>query len=176
MLLNYNGKYLKTQKHLSDQGRKAVFSLKSKVSSLNLNIVTQLNLFDTYISNILCYGSEIWGFHKASNIEKVQLDYCKKLLGGKQCTTNVMIYFELGRYPLIYNRMYRILKYWFKLLSTNNCILRACYIDQLKNFSDNKNSWIYSVKQLVFSLGLNVFWYNQENLIDSYSLLMFIEE
>ena len=65
----------------------------------------------------MIYGVSI----KLQILKKNQLDYCKNLLVVKQYTTNVVIYFELGRYPLIYNRMYRILKYWLKLLSTNNC-------------------------------------------------------
>jgi len=32
-----------------------------------------LSLFDTYISSVLCYGCEIWGFHKAPDIEKVHV-------------------------------------------------------------------------------------------------------
>ena len=27
--------------------------------------------FDTYVGSILNYGAEIWGFHKATDIEKV---------------------------------------------------------------------------------------------------------
>lgn len=140
-----------------------------------MNIFTYLNLFDTYISSILCYGSEIWGFHKAPNIEKIQLDFCKNLLGVKQCTTNVMVYYELGRFPLIYLRMYKIVKYWFKILSTDNCILKNCYMEQLQTFCENKNSWIYQLKQLLFRLGLNDMWYNQDNLIVDNNLLLFVK-
>ena len=175
VFLSYYGKFAKTQKHLAEQGRKAVFGLKSKVSSFYLNIFTYLNLFDTYISSILCYGSEIWGFHKAPNIEKIQLDFCKNLLGVKQCTTNVMVYYELGRFPLIYLRMYKIVKYWFKILSTDNCILKNCYMEQLQTFCENKNSWIYQLKQLLFRLGLNDMWYNQDNLIVDNNLLLFVK-
>ena len=175
VLLNFNGKFVKAQKHLAEQSRKAVFGLKSKVSSLYLNVFTYLNLFDTYISSILCYGCEIWGFHKAPNIEKIQLDFCKNILGVKQCTTNVMVYFELGRYPLIYFRMYKIVKYWLKLLSTSNCILKNCYREQLYNFCNIRSSWIYQLQQLLFNLGLNEIWYNQDNLIIDTNLLLFVK-
>jgi len=37
-----------------------------------------------------------WGVNKGANIEKVHLDFCKRLLGARKNTTNVLIYFELG--------------------------------------------------------------------------------
>ena len=58
-----------------------------------------LSLFDTYISSVLCYGCEVWGFHKSPEIERVHIEYCKRILNVKTRTSNVMTYYELGRYP-----------------------------------------------------------------------------
>ena len=55
-----------------------------------------LELFDK-ISPILCYGSEVWGFNKRKNIEKVHLQFCKRRSAAKHCTQNDFIYGELGR-------------------------------------------------------------------------------
>ena len=45
-------------------------------------------------------------------------------------------------------------------------------MEQLQTFCENKNSWIYQLKQLLFRLGLNDMWYNQDNLwIISYCCL-----
>jgi len=82
-----------------------------------------LSLFDCYVGSILSYGSAVWGYHKGDNIEKVHLDFCKRLLCVKKSTCNIMIYAELGRHPLRYIRIYNMIKYRCKLLSTNNCIL-----------------------------------------------------
>ena len=46
---------------------------------------------------VLLYGSEIWGFHKAVDIEEVQLLFRKKILHLKRNTANYFIYGELGR-------------------------------------------------------------------------------
>ena len=40
-----------------------------------LNVETSLSLFDTYISSVLQYASEIWGNHRSNCVEKVQLDF-----------------------------------------------------------------------------------------------------
>ena len=78
VLLHFNCKFFITQKHCADQGRKAMFSVRKNTSSLFLNMYTMLSLFDTYVNSILMYGAEIWGVHKAPQIEKVHLDFCKK--------------------------------------------------------------------------------------------------
>lgn len=71
MLLNFNGKYLKTQKHVEEQGEKALFAnsntLRKKPNAL----------FYTNFHTILSYACEVCGSHKASDIEKVQLRFCK---------------------------------------------------------------------------------------------------
>ena len=41
----------------------------------------------------------------------MHLKCCKQLLGVKQTTQNDFVYGELGRYPLIVHRQYRIIKF-----------------------------------------------------------------
>lgn len=48
-------------------------------------------------------------------------------------------------------------------------------MEQLQTFCENKNSWIYQLKQLLFRLGLNDMWYNQDNLIVDNNLLLFVK-
>ena len=92
-----------------------------------MNYCTLLSLFDTYVGSVANYACEVWGFHKAPDIEKLQLDFCKNILGVRRSTPNVMIYYELGRFPMLITRKLRILKYWCKLMQTENCILKSCY-------------------------------------------------
>ena len=35
------------------------------------NIQTLCSIFDTFVNSILLWGSEIWGFHRAQDVEKV---------------------------------------------------------------------------------------------------------
>lgn len=83
MLFNYNGKFKKTQIHVANQGRKAYFSICSKLKNHAFNISTQCSIFDTYINSILGYASEIWGHHKAPEVEKVHTNFCKKCSWSK---------------------------------------------------------------------------------------------
>jgi hypothetical protein len=56
LLLNYNGVFTNTQKMLSNQGKKAVFSFFSKIQDDYFNTETLLSLFDTYVNSIVNYG------------------------------------------------------------------------------------------------------------------------
>ena len=55
------------------------------------------------------------------------MKFCKRILNVRQSTCNAVVYAELGRYPLFINRYVQILKYWFKLKSTENIILKTVY-------------------------------------------------
>ena len=132
MIFNYNGKFIITQKHVADQGRKALFAINSVLKHCNFNVKTKCAVFDTYINSILSCGSEVWGFHKAPDIEKIHLTYLKTILGVKKSCSNSLVYFELGRFPLYITRKLKIIKYWLKLRSSDNCILKACYDEMIK--------------------------------------------
>jgi hypothetical protein len=161
--LNYNNKFNVTEKTLSEQGRKACLALYSNTKGHCLNQETRLSLFDCYVNSILSYASEVWGANKGLNIEKVHLEYCRQLLGVKKSTNKVMIYSELGIYPLQYIRTYNIIKYWCKLLKTDNTILKCCYEYQFECAeNDVEHTWAYFVKKTLFNLGFNDVWSNQE--------------
>jgi len=74
----------------------------------------KIDLFDKLILPILNYGSEVWGCVKRSTVERVHLQFLKRLFDVKRNTQNDFIYGEVGRakYQTCY---YYIMKYWLKL-------------------------------------------------------------
>ncbi|MES9883146.1 MAG: reverse transcriptase family protein [Sedimenticola sp.] len=164
IMLNYNGKFNTTQKHLAEQARKAQFNLMKVIKQSNFNVTTMLDLFDTYLAPILNYGSELWGTNKAPEIERVHTSFIKRILGVKRSASNAMVYNEVARMPLYLTRCNRIVKYWTKLLSTNNCILKSLYEDMLQDCEANTtgHNWLRSVKDILLKLGMNEFWISQE--------------
>lgn len=125
-------------------------------------VETQINVFDTYVKSVLCYGAEIWGFHKGPDVERVHINFCKRILGVRKNTCNSAVYYELGRIPLDIYRKRRILKYWLKLRKSNNCILSACYQDMV----ENKDPWVMSKINEMYTLGLaDLFHSNQKDSI-----------
>ena len=41
MLFNYNGKFTQTQRHVAEQGRKALFAISSTLKNFNFNLETK---------------------------------------------------------------------------------------------------------------------------------------
>ena len=173
ILLKYNGTFNSTQKTLSNQGKKAVFNLFSKIQDDYFNTETLLSLFDTYIASIVNYGCEVWGSHKAPDIETVHLQFLKRILKVKNSTANYMVYFELGRLPLYVQRYCRMIKYWCKLLKTENCILQNCYKEMYESSlvkPNDKLNWSCKIRDLLCNNGFNYVWLSQ-NVINEDGLI-----
>ena len=85
------------QQALSRQALKTIFTLNKYVRKfVNLKPKHVLDLFDKLIRPILNYSAEVWGFTNSMIIERVHLQFCKRLLGVNQCTQNDFIYGDLG--------------------------------------------------------------------------------
>ena len=78
-----------------------------------------LKLFDTYISPILLYGSEVWGPYlninytnwESTPIEKLHKQYIKRLLGVNRSTTNILTRAETSRNTLMAPILIRNINY-----------------------------------------------------------------
>ena len=123
------GSFHEAQASLAGQSRKAIFKMNRLLFKFSdIGPKHRLELFDKLILPILNYGCEIWGFNTALQIERVHLKFCKSVLKVKQSTQNDFIYGELGRRTLITNRLFRIIKYWFKILeSRENKYIKLIY-------------------------------------------------
>ena len=64
------------------------------------------------------YGCEVWGFGDLSAIEKVHTDFMKYILHVKISTPHVMLYGELGRFPISVTIKKQVISFWSKLLLT----------------------------------------------------------
>ena len=118
VLFSSNGLFTQAQCKLADQANKAVFTLYKRINTFkNLKTSVCIDLFDKFISPILIYSSEVWGFHKAKEIEQVHLNFCKRLLHVKRTTQNDFVNGELGWYPMYIFRFCRIISYWLKIIT-----------------------------------------------------------
>ncbi len=159
------GSFAEATNTLSGQATKAVFQLnKYLYKFVDIPVKHILDLFDKLIVPILNYGSEVWGFTKANNIERVQLCFCKKLLGVKQCTQNDFVYGELGRSSMLVRRYYIIIKYWLKLCSSSdikyNKLVYELLVHDVQQYPAKAN-WASRVRDLISSLGLGYAWIQQ---------------
>ena len=70
LLFNYNGNFCQGRNKLVDQAQKDMYALYRKNYNLAIPVDLQLKLYDSLVTPILLYSSEIWGFECISNIEK----------------------------------------------------------------------------------------------------------
>ena len=157
-VFNYTGSFSLNQEYLSGKAIKALNVLLSHCKHIPLNPKTLCQLFDAFVGSILCYSCEVRGNCKTKHIERIHLKFLKRILKVKLNTCSNGIYGELGRYPLYVNRFTRIIKYWCKLLKTENSILKKVYENMLIDCNNGKNNWVTKVKSLLCNYGFtNVF-------------------
>jgi hypothetical protein len=80
LLFNYNGNFCQGRNKLVDQAQKDMYALYRKNYNLAIPVDLQLKLYDSLVTPILLYSSEIWGFECISNIEKkIICNFAKEL-------------------------------------------------------------------------------------------------
>ena len=89
IVFSTGGSFSDSQNALSGPALKAI---------TNISVRHRLDLFDKLISPILNYANQVWRFIQGSSIERVHLQFCKRLLGVKRTIQNEFVFGELGRY------------------------------------------------------------------------------
>ena len=164
---NYNGNFCTARKKLLDQAQKSLFALYRKIKNISIPLDLQLKLFDSLVSPILLYSCEIWGFENTDNIEKMHLQFCKRILKVRNSTPNYMVYGELGRFPLKTIIKQRMVLFWNSLLSNDNKLSSIMYRLMLKlhDVQPQKFKWISFVKYILDDCGLSFIWNDQIPMI-----------
>ena len=110
---------------------------------------------------------------KAQDIERVHTMFLKRVLGVKRSTSNDLVYCETGRIPLAVNRQFKMLKYWVKLLKTDNCILKHLYLNMFHaNSKYNVPDWLSEIRSVLISIGMNDVWETQT--VENEKLFLFV--
>ncbi|KAK3087181.1 hypothetical protein FSP39_002749 [Pinctada imbricata] len=159
IVFDSSGNFTQAKLNMNERGNKALFKLKSVIDRDFLSPKISLDLFDKTVKPVCLYGSEIWGsvtmknnsaydFVKSSctklPIEKINIAFCKWLLGVNKYASVFGALGELGRYPLILDVLKGTIRYWLKLQEKrktksliNDCLCEAELID-----INNGHSWI----------------------------------
>ena len=78
MVFFSGGSFSENQNKIAGQAQKAIFSVQKMLDDIKCDMYC--DLFDKLITPILCYGSELWGFNRGDTIERVHLQFLKKIL------------------------------------------------------------------------------------------------
>ena len=127
------------------------------------------HLFDVLIKLIITYGSEIWGMfnpwsskyrngivsfdqiYSKCPAEKLHLKFCKFIFGVHSKTTNIAVLSELGRFPLYFNIIKSMLRYYDRLQKSQSIfpLLFDSFEESKTLHNMKKVSWYTSVHSLI---------------------------
>ena len=80
-----------------------------------------------------------------------------------------------GRYPLYSSRYLRILKYWFRLIQTDNISMQTVYKIPYEDCLKGNKRCVSNVKKLLYDYGFNYVVDNQAVVNEVVFLSMFIQ-
>ena len=169
-----SGKFKVGIDNVLHKGQRALFKMLCNIDdfdSMYPNI--QLSLFYSLVASVLSYGCEVWGFAEAKKIETCHLSFLKHMLKVKKSTPNCFIYKECNKYPLYFDRIFRIINFWLKIIALDdNEPLKVIYyttieINQSNSF-DKSNLWAINVRNILFKYGFGYIWETQNLGVDKF--------
>ena len=113
VVLSSGDSFIKATRTLSGKATKSLLQITKDKEVL---VGVMFGLFSSFVTPILNYVCEVWGFIRADNIERVHRKFCKWVLNVKPSTSNLALYGEVGRFPLLLCRQSPIVNFFFKLI------------------------------------------------------------
>ena len=140
-----------------------MFAIYKKIRNRNIPIDVQLKLFDSLVEPVLLYGSEVSGYENLENLERVHLQFCKRILNLRLSTPNFMVYGELGRHPLNIWVQLRMISFWCKPIQNENKLsgIRYKLMFNLQMNADYDFRWIFHIRSVFDRTGLRYIFSNQ---------------
>jgi hypothetical protein len=157
--------------YAQEQAKKCMFAVLRKTSNLGLHNLTPrvaMQIYDTYISPVLEYGAEIWGFgnnKETTSLEKIQLQFLKIILGVKKSTSTLALYGETGRFPIALRFKVKQAKYWARImgLPADN-IVKLAYNTLRELDACGYDNWVTNIRLMLETRNLNCHWEAQESV------------
>ena len=170
--LSNNGELKTAQSILKTKAMRAFFGLKRTVIRSKLSHKALTTLFDSLIKPIILYGAPLWtptsainksiiNMCRTGNIshlqnfiskinrsipEKIHLSFLKWSLGVHRKSSNVGVWGETGRYPLIYTSIRLTLNYYKRLLNISKTSFVSAALKEQKSL---KLQWFKNVAPLL---------------------------
>jgi hypothetical protein len=122
-------------------------------------------LFDAQVKPMMLYAAEVWGYAHLNTIETVHMFACKRFLNVNIRTPNIMVYGDLGRYPLYVDSTLYVIRYWLKLqkmaLSRIPKQVYTMWCNRIlgrEGDANERHNWAYAVKQCLDLHGFSHVW------------------
>jgi hypothetical protein len=135
----------------------------SKALSEGLSLKAAETIWWSMIVPVLNFGAELWGSAKCKEVEAVQLEVGKRLLGVSRKMASPVVRGELGWWSMRAQRDMKLLLYWARLVRLEDSRLAKqvyrCRREQVRYFI---NDWCSQVHNTLGSIGLGHIWDTEE--------------
>lgn len=160
LLCNSRNIHALVHESLATKAQHAMHVLKSniKFSVGFLSPWLAIRMFDSYVTPILDYNSEIWCTgREQTEIEKIQLKFLKNMLNVRQQTPSFSVLADTGRFPLCIKQKVAAMKYWYRLY-TKTCpsILKQCFDIQLVMHRSGQKCWLDNISNIIRQTDINI--------------------
>ena len=169
-IVTNTGNFKNNNNNMKKKGLRASFLVTQNIGKFS-KASTAINIFEKIVEPILLYNSEItqayipkWNIEKfikniwshGSELNKVSLSFLRQILGVHKKTTNIALESETGKYPICLKIYSRIIKYWVRLHSTENEMLKEALKCNIQLNKDNKTSWTKIIEYLTQIMNINM--------------------
>jgi hypothetical protein len=130
-----------------------------------------MKMFDSQISPIIEYASEVWYNNKdLAELEKIHLAFMKNTLKIKTSSSTLAVYAELGRFPIDLKIKCRLLKYWQQIVNLiDTHPVKLAYQTLLELNNRGQTNWCTTVKNILTEAGAQAQWGEQNINIKQYN-------
>lgn len=165
-----SGNFNEAKDIMYKKGVKAFFKYLKYFKNIKPGIETLMHIFDHTVKPVLLYGSEIWGSFDSKKLnknnpdyhkfcvdlkpEKVHLKFCRFILGVNRHATNLAVYGELGRYPIMIDVLASMIKYFKRIKTSDNTLLNNAYQASKELAQKGYNSWMQNIYALLKFLNM----------------------
>ena len=117
-------------------GTRQLYAVQRKSREIGIHKpIIQKHLFQAQILPILTYGSELWNINSTldilssatplntlvrSDTERVQITYCRDILGVRSTTNGAICLAECAQYPVLLSTLKRATRFWNKTSNAND--------------------------------------------------------
>jgi hypothetical protein len=152
--LTPNTKFDTASQQLSEKAIHAMYKIRKQIDFHQLPPKLACKIFDSVISPILLYNSEVWGAYSIGDFakwdktsaEKAHLKFCKIYLGVNRKASNAASRGELGKFPLLFPIIKRTLGYVMNLQKRpETSIAKLAFLSSKELYLKGKESFYSNI-------------------------------
>ena len=160
--------WIRAQKELANQASKSMGMLKRYSHKYRFKTKFKLRLFDTLVSSILNYASELWGQNESKQIELVQNRFLRSLCWARDSTPLSILKNEYGQIPMKEQRKILLLKFWARKANHPRQTLCWTVMKEVKT-NNQTGSWSRHLRETCRRMGFEA-TYDRNSAPSPYSI------